>query len=27
VQDETRLVKGRKGSARMVELATWVVPR
>ena len=27
VQDETRLVEGRKGATRMVELATWVVPR
>jgi hypothetical protein len=27
VQDETRLVEGRKGSTRLVELATWVVSR
>jgi hypothetical protein len=27
VQDETRLVDGRKGPTRLVELATWVVPR
>ncbi len=27
VQDETRLVEGRKGPTRLRELATWVVPR
>ena len=27
VQDETRLVDGRKGPTRLVELTTWVVPR
>jgi hypothetical protein len=27
VQDETRLVEGRKGPTRLVELASWVVPR
>jgi hypothetical protein len=27
VQDETRLVDGRKGATELVELATWVVPR
>jgi hypothetical protein len=27
VQDETRLVDGHKGATRLVELATWVVPR
>jgi hypothetical protein len=27
VQDETRLVDGRKGPTRLVELATWTVPR
>jgi hypothetical protein len=27
VQDETRLVEGRKGPTRLLELATWVVPR
>jgi hypothetical protein len=27
VQDETRLVEGRKGSTQLRELATWVVPR
>ena len=27
VQDETRLVGGRKGPTRLVELATWAVPR
>ncbi len=27
VQDETRLVDGRKGPTRLVELTTWAVPR
>ena len=27
VQDETRLVNGKKGPTRLVELVTWVVPR
>ncbi len=27
VQDETRLVDGHKGSTRLLDLATWVVPR
>ena len=27
VQDETRLVEGRKGPTRHLELATWTVPR
>lgn len=27
VQDETRLVDGRKGPTRLVELASWTVPR
>jgi hypothetical protein len=27
VQDETRLVHGRKGPTRLVELTTWMVPR
>jgi hypothetical protein len=27
VQDETRLVDGHKGTTRLIELATWVVPR
>ena len=27
VQDETRLVAGRRGSVRLLELATWTVPR
>ncbi len=27
VQDETRLVDGRKGPTRLVELATWTVPQ
>lgn len=27
VQDETRLVEGHKGPTRLIELATWTVPR
>ena len=27
VQDETKLVEGRKGATRLLELATWTVPR